>query len=206
MLIYLTNIAGKSFNPQNIGLLSQRGQKNYARLINQAPQKALQTAVADLIIKKVLNVSDENFIIEETASGAPFVKDKAEFSVSHSENVVAVAVDEKPLGADVQIIKEPLSQNLINGTLNNAELATFNSIEKQSDKVKYFYRCLTEKESYVKFLKTGFTCLPRDIKNYNGAKFVTKYVFQSGEVYCLTVCAENITAIRYEVIPFETLF
>lgn len=223
MKIYLTDIYQKRLPQDKLFLLSNRGKKNYEAFKN-APKRALQTAVGDLLIKKAIlsaSVQSQNFsadnlktaenfelLIEQTPSGKPFVSGAPDFSVSHSENVVAVAVadsGERGVGLDLQLLKEPLSPALIRGALSQEEQNRLNAIESEPERVKYFYRLYTEKESYVKFTGEGLTKFPREIVSFNGAKFLTKYVFRQSELYCLTVCSENILSIKIIPAPFEQL-
>lgn len=225
MKIYLTDIHNKKMPEDKLFLLSERGKKNYEAYKN-APKRALQAAVGDLLIKKAIfcaalqnspesGLKNENtfepqkLLIEQTPSGKPFIKGAADFSLSHSENVVALAVageGEQGAGLDVQLLKEPLSPALIRGALSQEEQSLLNEIQNEPDRVKYFYRLYTEKESYVKFTGEGLTKFPREITNFLGAKFLTKYVFRQNELYCLTVCSKNILSIKIIVTPFEQLF
>lgn len=209
MKIYLTDIYRKTLTGDKLRLLSARGKKNYEAYKN-APKRALQTATADLLIKKALSAyfGENGFVIEQTPSGKPFISGAPDFSVSHSENIVALAVSDKGergAGLDLQLLKQPLSSALIRGALSESEKLRLEAIESDPDRVKYFYRCYTEKESYVKFTGEGLTEFPREIVNFAGAKFLTKYVFRESELYCLTVCSENILSIKIIPVPFERL-
>lgn len=209
MKIYLTDICRKTLPDDKLCLLSARGKKKYEAYKN-TPRRALQTAVGDLLIKKALSAyfSGNGFVIEQTPSGKPFIKGAPDFSVSHSENIVALAVSdegERGAGLDLQLLKQPLSSALIRGALSDNEKLRLEEIESEPDRVKYFYRCYTEKESYVKFTGEGLTKFPREIVSFAGAKFLTKYVFRESELYCLTVCSENILSIKIILVPFERL-
>lgn len=209
MKIYLTDIYRKTLPDDKLRLLSDRGKKNYETYKN-APKRALQTAAGDLLIKKALSAyfGENVFLIEQTPSGKPFISGAPDFSVSHSENIVALAVSdegERGAGLDLQLLKQPLSSALIRGALSESEKLRLDEIESEPDRVKYFYRRYTEKESYVKFTGEGLTKFPREIVSFAGAKFLTKYVFRESELYCLTVCSENILSIKIIPVPFERL-
>ena len=53
-----------------------------------------------------------------------------EFSLSHSNGVVAVALSDKPVGVDVQFVKE-ISQNTVSKILSKQELEVLESLSKQ---------------------------------------------------------------------------
>lgn len=212
MQIFLTDIYSKTLPEDKLFMLSSRGKHNFDKYKN-AKKRALQSAVGDLLIQKALKSvyakNADEILIEQTPSGKPFVKGAPDFSVSHSENLVAIAIaseGECGAGLDIQLLKEPISPALIKGALSDVEKQRLELIENTPDKVKYFYRLFTEKESYVKFTGEGFTRFPRDVTDFSGAKFLTKYVFRQNELYCLTVCSQNITSLKITVIPFNDLF
>lgn len=224
MQIYITDVFNKTFNLRDLNLLSSRAKTAFLRYSGQNDKRALQTATADLLIKKaVFPLSDANlrdkptgensnenneFNVLESAFGKPFLAGAPEFSVSHSENLVALAVSDEregKAGLDVQLLTENISAPLLNGVLSKKELAFYNNIENAPDKVKYFFKTFTEKESYVKFTGEGLKTFPREVTDFTGAKFLTKYVFRQSELYCLTVCAENILSVKINVVPFNEL-
>lgn len=204
MIVYLTSIAQKRLNDEYFNKLSNRAKEKYLKLQRIAPNKALQTATADLLLQKALKLTAPPKI-SENEFGAPFIIGASEFSISHSENLTAVAVDDCAVGLDVQVLNDDIAQKTAKAVLNGAEILNFNNLQTVEEQTKYFFRCLTEKESYVKFLKIGFQSMPRDIADYGTAKFLTKYVFQSNEVYCLTLCSQNFKSVKYQVVPFEDL-
>lgn len=219
MQIYLTDIFGKKSSEIDLKTLSFRAKNAFSRYIGQNEKRALQCATADLLLKKAISLQtpplpSESFSesgalsVLESEYGKPYVENAPEFSISHGENVVAVAVADKPegkTGLDVQLLKEDISPSLLKGVLSPAELYFYNGTKSAPDKVKYFYKTFTEKESYVKFTGEGLKSFPREITDFKNAKFLTKYVFRQNELYCLTVCAENILSLKINVIAFNEL-
>ena len=205
MNIYLTNIENISKNMIDTGLLSVRGKGKFERLSGVNEKKAVQSAVGDLLLKHICKLNDCDFCPDETEKGKPYIKNgNFCFSVSHSENVVAVAVSKEEVGVDTECLK-PIKKGLPEMTLNELELDNYNKIEDDGERDRYFYRCFTEKESYLKFLGTGFETLPRDIKSYEGGVFVTKYLFLQSEIYAMTICAKDIKSIRVHNVRFDEL-
>ena len=76
----------------------------------------------------------------------PFIKGKKDLfiSISHSENCVAAAVSSKPIGVDVQKIKQ-IKPSLIKRALTPLEQEFANSND-----VSAFYRLWTAKEALIK--------------------------------------------------------
>lgn len=216
MQIYLTDVKDKKLKSEHLKLLSPRAKNAFLRLCAQNEKRALQTAVADLLLKKAVSpllnnqTPDGNyyFNVAETVNGKPYIAGAPDFSISHGENLVAVAVadkDEGELGLDVQLLTDSVSPALIKGVLSEREKNIFNEIKTEPDKIKYFYKTFTEKESFVKFTGEGLKTVPREITNFGEAKFLTKYVFNRNELYCLTVCAENVLSLKINVVLFEDL-
>lgn len=153
------------------------------------------------------NKADKNssFCVVENEFGKPQLKNgEFEFSVSHSHNIVAIIKADIPVGIDIELLR-PVKKGLPDMTLNELELENYNNLDDEGARDRYFYRCFTEKESYLKFSGRGFSTLPREIKNYNGAKFVTKYLFLQSQIYCMTACAEDIKSLSAKSINFEDL-
>lgn len=220
MQIYLTDLKDKKLKSEHLKLLSPRAKNAFLRLCARNEKHALQTAAADLLLKKAISplilpatktqTASEVFAFNviETDGGKPYIDGAPDFSISHSENLAAVAVaddNEGELGLDVQLLTDSVSPALLKGVFSEYEADVFKKIETEPDKIKYFYKTFTEKESYVKFTGEGFKTLPREINNFNGAKFLTKYVFNRNELYCLTVCAENISSLKINVCLFDDL-
>jgi phosphopantetheinyl transferase len=79
------------------------------------------------------------------------------FNVSHSKNLVGIALGNVDLGLDIEFKDKDRKEELINYVCNQDEL---NKIKEESD----FYKIWTSKESLLKCVGTG---LVNDIKNIN---------------------------------------
>lgn len=205
MNIYLLNI--KNIKPDDINLerLFETYRERFLRLLPTAPEKAVQTAISAEIIRYIKKEYGVFSDLKITDKGKPYFENsEISFSVSHSKDVVAVCADKYNCGLDVQVFTLP-NQKTVESILNDLELNEFNAAADEYEKTKLFTRFFTEKESYVKFSGEGFTKKPREIKSYPGVKFLTKYLFISSDVYCLTVCAENIKHVSYKVLTKEML-
>lgn len=205
MNIYLLNI--KKIKPDDIKSerLFEAYREKFLRLLPAAPEKAVQTAIAAEIISYIKKEYGVLSDLKITDKGKPhFENSEISFSVSHSKDVVAVCASEKNCGLDVQVFTLP-NQKTVESVLNDLELNEFNALTDEYEKTKLFTRFFTEKESYVKFSGEGFIKKPCEIKSYPGVKFLTKYLFISSDVYCLTICAENIERVSYKVLTKEML-
>lgn len=205
MNIFLANIKNLKPDDVDFNALTTETRAKCERLYAAAPQKAVSAAVSELMlayVKKQYNVTGET---KKTAEGKPYFENSDVFiSVSHSKDVVAVCAHDGNCGLDVQVFTLP-TRKTVEASLNAAELSAFDDLSEESEKTKLFTRFFTEKESYVKYLGTGFTTKPCEIKSYPGVKFLTKYLFITSDVYCLTVCAEKIERATFGIVTPEML-
>ena len=89
----------------------------------------------------------ENWTWEYNGHGKPFLPEGPHFSISHCMTAIAVAVDEKPIGIDIESIRHA-DEELIARTMNEDE-------QKQIHNDRDFTRLWTQKEAVVKAEGTG---------------------------------------------------
>lgn len=83
--------------------------------------------------------------------GAPRIDNGPYISISHCKNGIAVAVNDTPIGIDIEAVR-PLKGELMQKTMNPTEQAEIRKAE-QAD--WQFIRLWTKKEAYLKMLGTG---------------------------------------------------
>ncbi len=83
--------------------------------------------------------------------GKPFIPNALHFSISHCRHAIAVAVNEQPIGIDIESVR-PLRSALIERTMNEEEQAT---IHQANDANRAFTALWTQKEAVVKWQGTG---------------------------------------------------
>lgn len=89
--------------------------------------------------------------MEYNEHGKPFLPDGPFFSISHCKAGIAVAVDEQPIGIDIESIRHA-DKDLIERTMNEEEQRLIRSAA-QPDRM--FTRLWTQKEAVVKAEGTG---------------------------------------------------
>lgn len=87
----------------------------------------------------------QNF--EYNEYGKPFLPDGPQFSISHCKVGIAVAIDDQPIGIDIESIRHA-DEDLIARTMNEHE-------QKQIHDDRDFTRLWTQKEAVVKAEGTG---------------------------------------------------
>lgn len=86
-------------------------------------------------------------IITHTASGQPILKNYSFFlSISHSKDSICVALDEYPIGIDIETVR-PLNENLMNRAFSPTERQTILSAQEPNSE---FVRLWTRKEAFLK--------------------------------------------------------
>ena len=201
MKIILTNFKRIAIDKINLNTLSKRAVQKIEKLKDTNPERAVQCAIGDLLLKRELEQRQiKNAEVLENINGKPYLSTKDfHFNIAHQNTVVAFATLDGSVGIDIQALTDE-NTKLLSVVLNELELDNYNALPDSAQKTKYFYRCFTEKEAYVKFKGESLPYPPSSIKSYEGAKFVTKYLFLDNLVYCLTVCASDIKSIKFEVV------
>ena len=89
-------------------------------------------------------------------NGKPYIPGAPHFSISHCKAGIAVAVDEKPIGIDIEAIRHA-DEELIKRTMNEAERELVNEGMSELERDRAFIRLWTQKEAVVKMQGTGIT-------------------------------------------------
>lgn len=163
--------------------------KNKQERINRMkmkPDKDLTLAgdiLAKAAIKKVFGIpiADIKFGYEESgkpyAAGLPDVH----FNISHSGSIAICAVYDKPVGIDIQKMKNSDFNSLAKRVFTEKEQELF-SRSAQDSRKEQFFRIWTAKESYIKYLGTGIKDLKTDIEYC----VVNTYRFSND--YMISIC------------------
>ena len=146
--------------------------KGETEKLSRRELKALQSGIGRKIIdyvgKNIYNLSDTT-VIEEN-SKPKFLNSDIQFSISHSNEIIAAAFDDFPLGLDIEYMKDR----------DFGKLSGHYGI-KTKDKFE-FYRQWTQLEAKIK--------IQSDIKN--------SYTDIFGEKYMLTIVSSNPYNLRVE--------
>jgi 4'-phosphopantetheinyl transferase len=119
-------------------------------MFEDAQRSLLGDVLARYAICKLTAVRNQDFVFRTNEFGKPILVNPygLHFNISHSGNWVVCAVDNNPVGIDVEIIK-PIDFEIAERFFSKEE---YFSLIKQPEnmKLKYFYRIWTLKESYIK--------------------------------------------------------
>lgn len=128
-----------------------------------------ESLYARLLLYRILkdHYGIKDAVIERKENKKPFIRNHKNvfFNLSHSENLVLVAVSDFDIGVDVQLIKPDIRNplRLAKKILSDEEQLFLSSLPKE-ERVKEFFRFWTEKEAFSK-------CTGEGLNLYNTFRF-----------------------------------
>ena len=126
-----------------------------------------------------------------------------QFSISHSNRVVAVAISNQPVGVDVEKVTLPKTERILDKVLSNEELNEYN-LASERKKSYIFTRFWTKKESIFKMMdKKSF--LLENPKTFD-MPVETKHLSQNGEDFMLSICAKDLSHLKIIEVDGEKWF
>lgn len=186
-MVYLYAVDISSL-PDPLGFLEKMDglpKERQKKILNcRQKQKRLQSFGAGLLLYKVLNrygISSDQVYADE--NGKPLV-DGVYFNLSHSGDVVICAVSEKPVGCDIEQIKDAPKQ-VAERSFSEDEKAYLEQFSGETYN-REFFRLWTKKESYLKMTGTGIR-VPLDTLKIEDC-FMQEYEIPG---YQITVCAKE---------------
>ncbi len=152
-------------------------------------EKVFSWQLLECALKRSFNVDLNALYPTRKPNGKWEIKDY-NFSISHSNGAVVVAVSNAPIGVDLERLDRDVSAIL--KTLTEKELIEY---EKSSDKEYSLIKKWTEKESLYKRVGEGaFNPFKTET---TGEHFITKQIEVNGEVFVLTVSCEERTKLNF---------
>lgn len=168
----------------------------------------IRTLIGEILIRTIicekLNIRNRNIIFVKNKYGKPYLKDypNFEFNISHSADFVVCAIDDKPIGIDVEEVKDIQYEEIAKNFFSTSE---FDYIVKRDLDVELnkFYEIWTLKESYIKCCGQGLSIPLKsfsfDIDMYENIKVIIddeykENVFKKfdiGSGYKMAVCSLN---------------
>lgn len=152
-----------------LSLMTEK-RKNYIDSVSDEKRK-LESIAGEWLVKtsvsQSLSLPVEEIIIERTEKGKPYVKDRdVHISISHSGDYVAAAVDTKPVGIDIEVIK-PIDLKVAERVCSQSDIKELSC----GDPLIAFLKIWTAKEAYFKMTGTGIVNIKsvsyKDINAYH---------------------------------------
>lgn len=146
-------------------LASEERKKSIDRMKieNDKRRSILGEMLARKGISEIRGLPEEEIEFARTEKGKPFCKNSdIFFSISHSKDCVACAIDEKNIGIDVEYIR-PVEMRVTRIACTDSDRKYIfgrsdidtEKIEPTDEILKRFFTVWTAKEAYFKFLGTG---------------------------------------------------
>lgn len=99
------------------------------------------------LMLNAMHIGEMEFLYNE--HGKPYIEGGPFFSISHCKEGIAVAIDDQPIGIDIEAIRN-VDQDLVLRTMNEEE-------QRQIHSNRDFTRLWTQKEAILKMEGTGIT-------------------------------------------------
>jgi len=93
------------------------------------------------LVERKINVS--NLKVEFNENGKPLIEG-INFNISHSYNLVAIAISSHEVGIDLELVEEKDNERIAKKIMNEEEY------QKYLKNKEYFYKVWTKKEAYLK--------------------------------------------------------
>ncbi len=151
---------------------------------NKVSQKAYDFVIT---IAKKQFCTDNSFEISDDENGKPYFKNHPDFhfNISHSEDIIAVAISSAPVGVDIEKLREV-----------NLKIAERRFTEKEKAFVKTngdFFYVWTRKEAFLK--KTG-QGLRQSLSSFCVLEDNNIKTFKADD-YIVSVCGDNVTDFSF---------
>ena len=130
------------------------------------------------LMLSAMHIGEMDFLYNE--HGKPYIEGGPFFSISHCKEAIAVALDDQPIGIDVESIRR-FDPELVTRTMNDSEQALIADSETPE---RTFTRLWTQKEAVLKMEGTGiesFEQLQTILSKYRNIEISTiekeKYIY-----------------------------
>lgn len=155
-------------------------------------EKYFAWRLLEYALRKSLGIEISDLKFEKTASGR-WITEGVEFSISHSESAVAVAISDSPVGVDIEEIKKPRSERFANRLLSEDELSVYNTLVTDK-KDSYLLGKWTAREAAFKSQHLSYFH-PTEPLNAVG-NILTDTVSIDGTMYVYSVSADIKSEVR----------
>lgn len=168
----------------------------------------LRALIGEILIRTIiaeeLGIRNKNIVFKKNQYGKPYLKDqlKFHFNISHSGDFVVCAIDNDPIGIDIEEVKFIEYKEIAKSFFTISE---YNYIIKKDLKssLSKFYEIWTLKESYIKQCGQGLSIPLKsfsiDIGKSKNIKVImdndsNEHIFKSFDIslgYKMAVCSLN---------------
>lgn len=162
-MVQLDPRIGRSLTDQVVRHLSAERQLRVEKFRNY--MDARRSITAELLVRRLamdqLGVRNEDIVFGENSYNKPYLVSSPHFhyNLSHSGEWVVCAVDQQPVGIDIEQIK-PIELDIAKNFFTTAEYNRLMEAD-EAQRLEQFYQLWTLKESYIKAVGQGLS-IPLD--------------------------------------------
>lgn len=166
LITYIINIEKNLNHADFYYLLSQVSedkQKSIGRYRRRedAQRSLLGDVLRRYAVCKRLNAKNSDLVFSFNDFGKPLLENSPDlfFNISHSQSWIICALDDQPVGVDVEVIR-PIDLQIASRFFSKKEAEIIMRLPEQN-RLEYFYKIWTLKESYIKAIGKGLS-IPLD--------------------------------------------
>jgi 4'-phosphopantetheinyl transferase len=167
------NIQGRKMMIKKFVNIRDIGEKDYEKyfsLMSDAKKQRVErfrfddgkkrTVIGEMLIRQMIKeqcgVNEDAIVFKTAEKGKPYTKSADIcFNISHSDELVLCAVNDTPVGVDIEKVRE-INETVIKHTCNENELKyVYEDGISRLDTLKRFFEIWTFKEACFKFKGTG---------------------------------------------------
>ena len=166
-------------------------------LETDAPQSQAAHELLSRILREQYQISQPELILGP--HGKPYLENGPHFSISHSHGMVALAIGDRNMGLDMEVIRR-FHQQVPQRIMSRREYEWFC---RRGELKRDFFTLWTLKESYYKYLGTGLRGFPNDTEfYYDGQQWKLlgenlKFQVMEEKNLLMTVCSHEQEAINF---------
>jgi 4'-phosphopantetheinyl transferase len=141
-------------------LIADENRQRIARFFHK--QDKIRTLIGEILIRKIiteqLGIRNDEIVFAKNSYGKPYLQNCRQFyfNISHSEDFMACAIDNQPVGIDVEQVKHIDDyRRIAERYFTESELAYIT--KTGCDNLGRFYEIWTAKESYIKCRGKGLS-------------------------------------------------
>lgn len=145
---------------------------------------------ADLLVRVAihqdLNIENSDIEFDTNSYGKPHLINDQDyhFNISHTHNMIAVAVSDKPVGVDVEKIRE-FDLGIAKRFFTEHELNYIN--KSQDNTYERFIEIWTKKEAYIKYIGKGLS-IPLNSFDVTGKSLSERFYTVEYGKYIINMC------------------
>ena len=151
-------------------------------------QKRATYGLLKYAVKQVFDLDEDFSTLRKNENGKP-VSDNYHLSISHKENLIAIAISNSNVGVDIEYVNEKINVNNIKKTILNSEESHL-SLNTAYD----IFNMWVKKESKFKF-EGGEKLEPKNIKTTSSNFNISEIEYQN-KSYLLGVCADDLNNLK----------